>query len=65
MTYCIVTGIEFASTREMEEAYGIDSPEMLRAESQAQYEEDCIAQQDEIEASGPKFRVAFDDEIPW
>ncbi len=61
--YCIVTGMEFATSSERDEAYGIDSPEMLRAESQAQYEEDCIAQQDEIEVAGPKFRVAFDDEI--
>lgn len=37
--YCIVTGMEFASTREMEEAYGIDSVEMLEAEAKANHDE--------------------------
>ena len=39
MTYCIVTGMEFASRREMEEAYGIDSPEQLEAEMAERYAE--------------------------
>lgn len=38
--YCIVTGLEFASVREMEEAYGIDSPEDVAAEMAERYEEE-------------------------
>jgi len=55
--YCIVTGLEFASTEEMMEAYGVDTPEQLRAE--AEY----IAQ---FEDYGPHLPRARDyDEIPF
>lgn len=66
MGYRDNNGIEHESYTDACIYYGADTPEMLRAEQQAIYEEEAIAAQDMIEArGGPAFCFYPADDIPF